>query len=314
MLHSLLLALSPVALSPLGTPTVPIPQLTDTGGVIGTSGTFKLNGTTAGTPELLILGTSWIPGGLDLDVWGTLWVAPIATFPGNGTHQWTFPIPLDLSLLDQVIRAQALGYSVDPQTQLGAFVLSSSTSMPIKGVSPQAANYPQDPMNLTTCVTMTPNVPTGSPGIPAGVWQVSPPLPNGLLFDTATGTISGTPIETADWGSNYWVTCDNGYGGAGQTLHATVKSITAAPLTYSVQNPVYPAGVAIAPNLPSIPAGAFVAFQMIGGSLPTGLELNASTGAITGTPEFATAPMSATIQMIACDGLQAVSVVTIQVF
>jgi hypothetical protein len=69
------------------------------------------------------------------------------------------------------------------------------------------------PANLT---------PTNTAGT-ATVWSVSPALPGGLTFDTANGTIAGTPTATAA-ATSYTVTASNSAGMHAVTLVLTVES------------------------------------------------------------------------------------------
>ena len=65
-------------------------------------------------------------------------------------------------------------------------------------------------------------------------------------------------------------------------LNVTVNDVPPSALTYSTNPAVYTVGVAITANHPSSSGGAVVATAPAG--LPAGLTIDASTGAITGTP------------------------------
>ncbi len=54
-------------------------------------------------------------------------------------------------------------------------------------------------------------------------YSIDPVLPSGLSFDTATGTISGTPIVTADL-TTYTITATNATGSATATVDITVNA------------------------------------------------------------------------------------------
>lgn len=128
-------------------------------------------------------------------------------------------------------------------------------------------------------------------GIQPYTWSVNPALPNGLLFNVhSPGTINGTPL----------------IGTAGTTIHTFTVSDSDAPSNQTATtqlslkiNPT-PTPLAI-----TSPAGSFLPNARVGknysttlkGSggilpytwsitpaLPTGLQLNPSTGAITGKP------------------------------
>ncbi len=108
-------------------------------------------------------------------------------------------------------------------------------------------------------------------------------LPSGLSLNTSTGAITGTPtapgaysftIEAADANG---VTATQGYSGA--ISSGVVITTTAVP------TPVL--GVAYSQTIATSNGAAPVTFAVSAGSLPSGLSLNASTGALTGTPTTA---------------------------
>ncbi len=58
---------------------------------------------------------------------------------------------------------------------------------------------------------------------------------------------------------------------------------------YSTNPATYVKGTLITPNNPSNTGGAITSYTVVGTALPAGLNLNASTGVITGTPTAVTA-------------------------
>src|SRR5262245_35832012 len=118
-------------------------------------------------------------------------------------------------------------------------------------------------------------------------WSVSPALPANLSFDTAAGTISGTPTTQATTTHTFTLIDSSA---PSQTVQQTL-SLTVVPppatltiITTSLQdgtvNQAYSRPVqATGGTLPltwNIVAGA--------GTLPQGLNLDSTTGAISGTP------------------------------
>ena len=89
------------------------------------------------------------------------------------------------------------------------------------GGTPAPANvvYPTNPALYTVGFAIAPNIPSVD-GTVTG-WSISPSLPAGLAFDTATGGISGTPLAGLDT-SDFTVTATNGGGMAVATFNLTV--------------------------------------------------------------------------------------------
>ncbi|MDM0036952.1 putative Ig domain-containing protein [Variovorax sp. J22P271] len=127
------------------------------------------------------------------------------------------------------------------------------------------------------------NAPTSSGG-PITSYRIAPALPAGLLFDTQTGSISGTASSVAP-DTAYTITGSNTAGTSTVTLRIAVQASLIAPasVTYTTPKALYVAAEAIAPNTPQVTGGAASAFSVTP-ALPAGLSLNALTGAITGTP------------------------------
>ncbi len=81
---------------------------------IGQPLVFQLSGSIAppGPADTLLIDTAAIPGGLPLGTLGTLFVGAgpaLIAIPGDGTHQWTLPVPATPSLVGLNLFAQALG-------------------------------------------------------------------------------------------------------------------------------------------------------------------------------------------------------------
>jgi uncharacterized protein YhjY with autotransporter beta-barrel domain len=119
-------------------------------------------------------------------------------------------------------------------------------------------------------------------------------LPTGLSLNTSTGAITGTPSA----GGTYTFTIHavdsiNNFGSRSYTVNIGTVSLTVNPASL-------PGGSVGTPYSQTVSAtggtGTYT-FSVISGSLPTGLSLNASTGAITGTPSAA-ATSNFTIQAI----------------
>lgn len=146
---------------------------------------------------------------------------------------------------------------------------------------PSALAYATSPAFYTVGVTITPNRPS-SRGGPVTAYSVTPPLPPGLGLDAVTGVISGTPTALSAM-TSYLVTASSALGSADAAVGIAVNDAPPANLAYGTDPAVYPVGVPIAPNDPASGGGAVVSYA-VAPSLPPGLELDRSTGRITGIP------------------------------
>ena len=106
-------------------------------------------------------------------------------------------------------------------------------------------------------------------------------LPSGMNFGSSNGTIWGTP--TSDMSStNYTVTANNSAGSFSTTFSMQIMSAPSG-ITYSPSSMTLEKGTAMTTNTPTY-SGSTVTSWSISPSLPSGLSIDASTGAISGTP------------------------------
>jgi gliding motility-associated-like protein len=128
----------------------------------------------------------------------------------------------------------------------------------------------------------TASLPTLGGGGAVVSYTITPALPVGLTFNTATGEISGTPLVVST-ASNYTIKAINSGGEASFTLSLTVNDIAPASLSYPSPN-LLAKNVAMSPLLPITTGGQITQYTVVGTALPAGLTLNAQTGAISGAP------------------------------
>lgn len=117
-------------------------------------------------------------------------------------------------------------------------------------------------------------------GNPAPTYAVSTgPLPTGLTLDPTTGVISGTPTTPGNW--EFTIRATNI---AGSAIHLYSITIAATPPTIGAGTPgAATVGSAYTFTVPGTGAPA-PTYAVTTGTLPPGLTLDPTTGAISGTP------------------------------
>ena len=142
---------------------------------------------------------------------------------------------------------------------------------PIISYSPSTVTFTQNSIITDMVVTNT--------GGPAASFAILPALPSGIILNTITGTISGTPLVDSA-AQSYDITA-TGNGTGSTTIDITINPAAPVISYSSPQN--YTVGSPITTLTPTNSGGTVASFTDITG-LPTGLVLNTSTGVISGTP------------------------------
>ena len=169
--------------------------------------------------------------------------------------------------------------------------------------APTDLSYSASPISWTQGVAMTAS-PTSTGGAVAS-YSVTPPLPAGIVLNSSTGVISGTPIKAKAM-TTYTVTASN--AGGSTTAPVTITVNIAAPLSLAYSSPTafYTVGMPIPENVPIVTGGAPAQFS-VAPSLPVGLLLSPgapvagpagptiSAGVMVGTPRTASGPTSYTV-------------------
>ncbi len=136
-------------------------------------------------------------------------------------------------------------------------------------------NSPNVYIKNSTITPLSPNV-TGQ-GV---TYSVSPNLPAGLILNSDTGVISGTPLETSGL-ATYTVTALNTGGTTTYRIMITVNDMAPSYLSYSTPN-IYTRNSPITPLSPTVTDQNII--YSVFPSLPVGISLDTSTGVISGTP------------------------------
>ena len=121
--------------------------------------------------------------------------------------------------------------------------------------APAALTYSLNPASYKVASLITPNSPMTTGGAPTS-YSITPTLPAGLAFSTATGVITGTPTAVSA-AASYTVTATNSSGSAQTSLSITVLTNIVAPsnLTYSNPAPIFIKGVTTSGFAPILKAG-----------------------------------------------------------
>jgi len=132
----------------------------------------------------------------------------------------------------------------------------------------------------TIGVAITSLTPANTGGA-ATSYSIDIALPTGMLFNTTTGVISGTPTVISTI-TTYTITATNA-GGTGNTTETITVNPVAPAISYTPSTNIYTVGTTITPLTPANTGGASTDF-IIGPSLPAGLSFDNTTGIISGTP------------------------------
>jgi hypothetical protein len=108
-------------------------------------------------------------------------------------------------------------------------------------------------------------------------------LPTGLSLNTSTGAITGTP--TAQGTFNFIIRANGSFEGSTDTPVLTI--VVNPPIPVFTDSSVASVASLYTPYSDQVTASNATSYSVFSGALPTGLSLNTSTGAITGTPNVA---------------------------
>ncbi|RZJ67917.1 MAG: T9SS type A sorting domain-containing protein [Flavobacterium sp.] len=158
----------------------------------------------------------------------------------------------------------------------------------VNAAAPTALSY-NSPNTFTVGNTITNLNPTVTGTVSS--YSVSPALPAGLSLNAATGVISGTPSAVAAT-ATYTVTATNVSGNASFGVVITVNPMAPDALSYNSPN-TFTVGTAIGNLNPTV--FGTVTLYSVSPALPAGLNLNTTTGVISGTPTAVTATATYTV-------------------
>lgn len=174
----------------------------------------------------------------------------------------------------------ATNYTITAANSAGTGTATISIEITVSSLQAPQISYPQATYSFEKDSAITNVTPTLTGGTPTA-FSISPALPAGLSFSTATGVISGTPT-TFSTARNYTVTALNGAGSDSALLR--IGTFENAPdVSYGSGAFQFVQFQAVSNASPTNVGGA-ASYSVVSGSLPTGLSLNQATGEISGTP------------------------------
>ena len=225
---------------------------------VGATYTATISAATGGTPPFIRYIAFNLPTGLNV----------------NGSNQITGQCSAPSSATNVTLVAED---TVNGLAQAGPFTINCNPAPQITNSSP----LPGGAVATNYSVQLTTNAVYDAPGAAPYTWTVPPnTLPAGLSLGSTTGKITGGPSTAGT--STFNVTFTDAWGASTtQQLQITVAplfSLTTTQLAIGNKGIAYPAGQAI------VVSGGITPYTFSATSLPPGLSINPTTGAITGTP------------------------------
>jgi hypothetical protein len=169
---------------------------------------------------------------------------------------------------------------------------SGGSSPATTTAAPANLAYPQAAITATAGQSISADTPTVKGTVTT--YSVAPALPAGLSLNTATGAITGTPTAVASQGS-YVITASNSSGTTTATVQITVSAAVVAPASLVYPQTTISATVAQAITTDTPTVTGTVTSYSVSPTLPAGLAISTTTGAISGTPTAVAAQATYTI-------------------
>ena len=274
--------------------------------VAGCGGSFTQTGPSSAP---LAITTSSLPSGQ----MGSPYTSILTASGGTTPYTWSLTsgaLPAGLLLNASTGAITGTPTATANATALKFLLTDSGSPAQTKSVSlvlTIAASGPL-PINITT--TSLPNGQMASPysatlaasgGTTPYVWSLtSGTLPAGLALNASTGAITGTPTATVNATSLTFLLTDSGSPAQTQSVSLALTIAASGTLPLSITTTSLPNGQVASPYGATLAATGGTtpySWSLTSGTLPAGLTLNASTGAITGTPTAAANAISLTFKL-----------------
>ena len=251
----------------------------------------------------LVISTSSLPSGQT----GAAYSATLAATGGVSPYTWSLTsgtLPAGLTL-----NASTGAITGTPSAAVASTPLTFKVTDSSSPALTQTANLTLtiSPASLVISTSSLPNGQTGvaysatlaaSGGASPYTWSLtSGTLPAGLTLNASTGAITGTPSAAVASTPLTFKVTDSSSPALTQTANLT---LTISPVSLVISTSSLPngqTGVAYSSALAATGGVSPYTWSLTSGTLPAGLTLNASTGAITGTPSAAVASTPLTFKV-----------------
>lgn len=251
----------------------------------------------------------------------------------SATLSWTAPASNGSAITGYVVTPYIGGVAQTPQTFTGTATtqtvsgLTGGTTYTFRvaainaaGTGPQSAPSSAVTINVSPSLALPPP-PVGGVGAPYTdqftvtggtspfVWSISSgSLPPGLVLNSATGLLSGTPTAAGSYTFTVRVVDASGQA-ATQSL---TISIASAPTLPFPPPPAGEVGVVYSDQLTVSGGTSPFVWSVSAGALPAGITLDASTGLLSGTPTTA-GTASFAVRVVDALGLSATQPVNLEI-
>lgn len=266
------------------------------------------SGTIAPAP-LTITSTSPLPGGTA----GTAYNDTLAASGGTSPYTWSISIgSLPASLTLNPSTGAISGIPAAAGTTNFTAKVSDSATPPLTATQPLSITIQPAALTITTSSPLPSGTIgmsysttlTGTGGVAPYTWSIpvnGGVLPTGLSLNPSTGAISGTPTIAGT--STITIQLSDSASTTPATKPFTI-TVTNLAIATPTPLPDATAGVPYSETLKATGGTPPYTWAVTSGILPTGLSLNATTGAIMGTPTLAGGPFSFTIAVTDSTPLQ----------